>query len=170
MEFLSVILDRNDRRHRCIEWEQVLELSSRCGETQAIREFKRSKGITYLVKAEDGRDNCISQLLELIKYGSENDLKAVMDSDGGATYKRMYDKKGKTHLEKIQDNIYCLREGKSRVYPVFLYPGTLTNEVKKATKQNLDSIRKKRDFEDVFSKFLDARPEWVDELIEFLIK
>ncbi|MBQ3011810.1 MAG: hypothetical protein IJD81_11520 [Oscillospiraceae bacterium] len=170
--FLSLLLGAENQSVVSKNWGQICGASDLSGESVTIKNFLRSRcTASYLLKQDENRNTCIHQMWIIYSYEREYPIKVVLDSDNGVTLdtlkNEMHKKMRKDLLNQESSNLFRLK--KEEESGVFLYPVTLTKEVKRVTGKALDSVRGVDLQKEILQEFISNAPEWVHELRDFLL-
>ena len=171
--FLSLLLGEEKQSVVSKNWEQICGASQLNGERVTIHNFLRSRcDASFLLKQDENRNTCIHHLWSIYTYEREYPIKAVLDSDNGVTLDtlkhEMQIRLRKDLLNPVSPNLFRVK--KEEESGIFLYPVTLTKEVKRVTGKALDSVRGVDAQKEILQEFIANAPKWVDELREFLLK
>lgn len=170
----SLLLQKHEIPFDTKTWGQVQSRSKNSGEVVTIRDFlgKRGHGKSQLIKEEHGRDNCIKQFSLLYGYGDENrySVKVIVDPDGGYCLNKLKQKMREDHkgvtLSQIDEFQYTLTT--SDRYRIFIYPTTLTQSVWDTLKIKTDFKHGDDELYQLFKRYLEHPPEWINALEDFL--
>jgi hypothetical protein len=166
-ECLEEILKSQSIRYLQYSHEKIS--NTRGGEQKIIRDFLHdvsskqfSKNLRAIIKNENNTDNCINQLLQILRsIPSSAEICVLLDADTRTLSKLRDNLRNELKINLVTASTFCYHLAKTQ--KIFILPKSLEIEIEISTGKKLDQFRERSKRLAIIRKYLQTNPQWVQE-------